>query len=47
MNFAKGKAGVRINNKWGFIVSTGNEFVKPQYSEVYSMNKGMAAFAKG
>ena len=34
MNFVEGRAGIMIDNKWGFIDSTGNEFVKPQYSEV-------------
>jgi hypothetical protein len=35
MDFVDGRAGIMIDNKWGFVDTTGNVFVKPQYTEVY------------
>ena len=35
------------NGKWGFIDISGVEFVKPQYTEVYSFHDGLAVVGKG
>ena len=41
-SFSEGLASVKINNKWGYIDSTGNFVIEPQYETVGKFSDGIA-----
>jgi hypothetical protein len=47
MEFSEGLAAVAIGGKWGFIDSSGQFIVKPQYGQVWSFSEGLAVFCLG
>ena len=42
--FSEGLAGVKVGDKWGFIDTTGNFVIKPQFDEVGYFHEGRAYF---
>lgn len=46
LKFTEGLAPVSVNNKWGFVDSTGKEVIAPQFDEVHPFYNGLARITK-
>jgi len=45
--FSEGLAAVKINNKWGYIDTEGNEVIPPKYDNALPFSEGLAAVGYG